>query len=433
MDDFIQKQVERAAGRVAMAAAAEFTGDRGDVEVASRPQAHPDLVRLGLPKNGGDLDRLDRKQLVDEAFGVFIARLGPFEIIEAERAPAKAAVALENELVEQGSQELGAGKRLALEDLFADPVDVAALFDEEPGEVERFGRGVAKAEAAGVGDDAGEQTGGDFGRNLEPQLEEEAGQDEGGGGGGGVDDPQVAGGLVGDVMVDDDDPVAALEERSRTAQALGAVQIDDDAEVVFRSFGLLADALGAGKEPKVHRRNVVAEDLVVHAQAIESERDRQSRAQGVSVRVEVRSDDDGGRIFDLPPKGEGVFVRLAQNEFGGLGRERRLERQDTFDLAMAKLGARIPGILGSQGALDMFWLAVSGWQVAVWKGGGFTGITGIIVIWRNSLSSWSCHHTVICRRTLAHAIGRPISRSFVPPLFRSLPSGLGGGFGQPGR
>src|SRR5262245_38017802 len=72
----VDRTVDRAAGSVLVAAAAELPGDRPDVDLALRAHAHAVLVALDLLEEDHGKDLLDGQRQVDQALGVLVGAAG---------------------------------------------------------------------------------------------------------------------------------------------------------------------------------------------------------------------------------------------------------------------------------------------------------------------------------------------------------------------
>ena len=218
----------REARGLLVASAGGLAGDLRDVDQPARPQRDP--VRGDRPvgerdllaDEAGDLDALDRAEVVDQPLGGGLVALDERKILAAhvrdEQAPAVVGHGVLDHPPEQ--QQLAELDRLehALEDL----VDVGAGLDQPRGEPERVGARRAVLEPAGVGDEADVERLGDLRRDLDAEAVEDPRQDLGGRRRVAVDDVHVAEAAVVVVVVDVDDAARRSTAAPRGSRRAGA-------------------------------------------------------------------------------------------------------------------------------------------------------------------------------------------------------------------
>lgn len=302
--------IEADASGFGVSAAAELTGDGGDIVALAAAERAADLALVDFAEEGGDLDGADAEELVDDAFGVLFAASELFIDAVGDGDVGEAAVLLDFHVVECPSEETEGGLGAAVVDLFGEAGEVGAGFDELGGEVETVGGGVGEAEAAGVGEDAGEEAVGEIGVDEGARAEAEIGEDGAGGGGADHDDAEVAGLFGGNVVVHDDPAGDLFEIGADAAEAVDGVEVEDDGEIVVGVAGGFADLFGAGEEGEVIWDGIVADPFVFDAEEFADVDEGEGGADAVSIGVEVGADEDaaGGPDFVEEPLSDGVEV-----------------------------------------------------------------------------------------------------------------------------
>ena len=297
-----------AAGRIEVAAAAEGLGDRTNVDVASRPQAHPDDAVFPLFEVGDGLDTGDGTGDVDDLLGVFRTGAGALERAAIGGDHGQLAVASNLQALQRLAEQADRGQAAVIVDPVGHLRRPGAGVDHLRGGAEGAAGGVGVAEVAGVGGEGDKEIGGGLGGRHQARFAVHQPHHFADRGRLVVEEVDDTVGGVGGVVVDVEDRDLG---QSLEAGAVETGALDGDHEIVGRrkvlgQFVGHRYVIGAGQVAEVGRSTVAIDDDGLHTESVGHLGKRELRAEGVAVRVAMAGDEHPVGFFEASDGFRGV-------------------------------------------------------------------------------------------------------------------------------